>query len=167
MARGKGFPGLWLALALVVGPAAAVVSAAEWGGISPGISTTETVRARYGAPSREARQKVEGYDTVQWVYEGSRAPTGMKRLTVEFGMVTSGRYQPNLVRFFILEPHRGVFDRVTIVNGWGFPDGVGEKDGRKTFFYRDGLEVYLDDTGEDTLSMVFLIPQPEAKAADK
>lgn len=160
MARGLTLGRLGLALALVAGlPAAA--PAAEWGGISPGASTLETMRERYGAPSREMRQKVEGYDTTQWIYDGTRAPTGMKRMTIEFGLLTPGGFRPNVVRYFVLEPKPGVFDRRTIVNGWGFPDYVNTKDKREVLFYKSGLQVFLDDTGEDTLSMHFVMPQPD------
>jgi len=44
------------------------VDAAEWGLIRPGVSTTATVRAKYGAPTRVDRQKVDNYDTENWVY---------------------------------------------------------------------------------------------------
>lgn len=155
----------WLALVLAAGlPAAA--SAAEWGGITPGTSTLESVRERYGAPSRETRQKVEGYDTIQWVYDGTRAPTGMKRMTVEFGLLTGAGYRPNVVRYFVLEPKAGVYDRRTVVNGWDFPDGVGEEGGRKIFFYRAGLQVTFDEK-EEALSMIFTLPQPEPAPARK
>jgi len=157
---------LGLALALSVGVPSAVV-AAEWGGISPGTSTIETVRERYGAPSRETRQKLEGYDTIQWVYEGARAPAGMKRMIVEFGLLTPGGYRANLVRFFTLEPKPRIFDYVTIVKGWGIPDGIAEREGRKVYFYQRGLLVYFDQSGDDTVSMVFSPPQPEPKPAAK
>ena len=156
----------WLALVLAAG-LPAVALAAEWGGITPGASTLESVRERYGAPSRETRQKVEGYDTVQWIYDGTRAPTGMKRMAVEFGLLTAAGYRPNVVRFFVLEPKPGVFDRRTVVNGWGVPDGIGQKDGRDVFFYRAGLLVNLDASGGDAVSMVFSIPQPESAPARK
>lgn len=166
MGSGATIGWLGLALALVVG-VASPVSAAEWGGISPGISTIEIVRDRYGAPSTERRQKVEGYDTVRWVYEGGRAPVGMKRLTVEFGILTAGVYRPNLVRYFALEPKPGIFDRLTVLNGWGVPDRVGDKDGKKVFFYQSGLLVYLDAAEENAVEMVFSLPQPEPKPAAK
>lgn len=166
MGRGIAVGWFGLALAISLGVPSAVI-AAEWGGISPGASTMETVRGRYGAPSREARQKVEGYDTVQWIYEGARAPAGMKRMTVEFGLLVSGAYRPNVVRFFVLEPKPRVFDRRMVLAGWGTPDGLGEEKGRKIFSYNIGLQVHLDDTGEDALSMIFLIPQPEPKPATK
>ncbi len=165
MRRGSRLPCLVFALVLVGLPAA--VSAAEWGGITPGVTTMESVRERYGKPSRETWQKVEGYDTLQWVYEGGRAPTGMKRMTVEFGILTSGSFRPNVVRYFVLEPKPGVFEKRVLLNGWGLPDGIGEKDGRKVFLYEQGLVVNLDESGEDTASMIFSIPQAEAKPAAK
>lgn len=164
MAPGKIARGAALALVLVSG-LAGHLSAEEWGGIAPGAGTRETVRARYGAPSRETRQKVEGYDTLQWVYEGARAPVGMKRLTVEFGLLTTAGYRPDLVRFFVLEPKPRMFDRETILNGWGTPDMIGEEKGRKVLFYKSGLVVYLDETGDDTSSMLFSIAQPDPAAA--
>ena len=133
MGRRVALAWLGFALALSLGvPSAAV--AADWGAISPGASTIETVRERYGAPSRETRQKLEGYDTIQWVYEGARAPAGMKRMIVEFGLLTPGGYRPNLVRTFTLEPKPRIFDHVAVMNGWGIPDGVAESEGRKVYF---------------------------------
>ena len=163
MGRRVAIGWLGLALALVAGlPAAA--GAADWGGISPGTSTLENVRERYGAPSRETRQKLEGYDTVQWVYEGARAPAGMKRMIVDFGLLAPGGYRANLVRSFTLEPKPRVFDYVMVVRGWGVPDGVAEREGRKVYFYQRGLLVYFDQSGDDTASMVFSPPQPEPAA---
>ena len=51
MRRGVTLAWLGLALALWVGGPSAV-SAADWGGITPGAGTLESVRERYGAPSR-------------------------------------------------------------------------------------------------------------------
>lgn len=166
MGRRGAIAWLGLGLALAIGVPRGV-SAAEWGGISPGTSTIETVRERYGAPSRETRQKLEGYDTIQWVYEGARAPAGMKRMIVEFGLLTPGGYRPNLVRSFTLEPKPRIFDYVMIVRGWGIPDGIAEREGRKVYFYQRGLLVYFDQSGDDTVSMVFSPPQPEPKPAAK
>ncbi|MFZ1058890.1 MAG: hypothetical protein WAP47_06830 [Candidatus Rokuibacteriota bacterium] len=166
MGRRVALAWLGFALALSLGvPSAAV--AADWGAISPGASTIETVRERYGAPSRETRQKLEGYDTIQWVYEGARAPAGMKRMIVEFGLLTPGGFRANVVRYFVLEPKPGVFGRRTIVNGWDVPDGIGEEGGRKVFFYKAGLKVTFDENEDNALSMAFTIPQPEPKPAAK
>ena len=46
--------------------------ASNWGGLEPGVTTQAQVRERYGEPSKETKQKVEGYDTTTWVYEGTR-----------------------------------------------------------------------------------------------
>ena len=166
MGRRVALAWLGFALALSLGvPSAAV--AADWGAISPGASTIETVRERYGAPSRETRQKLEGYDTIQWVYEGARAPAGMKRMIVEFGLLAPSGYRPNLVRSFTLEPKPRIFDYVTVVKGWGIPDRIAEREGRKVYFYQRGLLVYFDQSGDDTVSMVFSPPQPEPKPAAK
>ncbi len=156
----------WLALVLALVGLPLAVSAADWSGISPGTSTRETIRERYGAPSREARQKVEGYDTAQWIYDGMRAPTGMKRMTVEFGLLTPGGFRPGVVRYFVLEPKPGVYDRRTVVNGWDFPDGVGEEGGRQVFFYKAGLKVTFD-AEDNALSMIFTLPQPDPAPAVK
>lgn len=163
MGRWVALAWLGFALALSLGVPSAVV-AADWGAISPGASTIETVRERYGAPSRETRQKLEGYDTIQWVYEGARAPAGMKRMIVEFGLLTPGGFRANVVRYFVLEPKPGVFGRRTIVNGWDVPDGIGEEGGRKVFFYKAGLKVTFDENEDNALSMAFTIPQPEPAA---
>src|SRR5207249_9274210 len=69
---------------LVVG--AGAVGAADWGGVIPGESTKEIVRARHGDPTRATTQKVDRFDSAQWVYEGDQAPTGMFRMTVDFGL---------------------------------------------------------------------------------
>ena len=166
MARARAIGWLVATLALVLG-APHGLGAADWAGISPGTSTIETVRSRFGAPSRETREKLEGYDTTRWIYEGSRAPAGVKRLSVDFGMVTSAGYRPDLVRYFELDPKPQVFDRETVLEGWGSPDKVGVEDGRRFFFYNAGLVVYLDPTGEDAVSMFFTIPQSAPPAAPK
>jgi hypothetical protein len=166
MARLRAVSWLVLTLALVLG-APTDLRAEEWGGITPGASTIETVRGRYGVPSKESREKVDGYDTARWIYEGSKAPAGMNRLSVEFGLLTAAGYRPDLVRVFVVEPHQGVFNRRTILEGWGSPDRVGREEGRTLFFYKAGLVVYLDDTGEDTRSMYFTIPQPDPAPATK
>src|SRR5262249_24431059 len=66
---------------------AGTAQASEWGGISPGVTTIEQVRERYGAPSKETKAKIESYDTTTLTYEGSKAPAGMNRLVVEVGLL--------------------------------------------------------------------------------
>lgn len=148
---------LLLALVLVPWPA----PAADWGGIEPGVSTVTEVRARYGAPSKESRPKVEGYDTLTWVYEGSRAPAGIARLTVDFGLLTPAGYKPDVVRIFTLEPKPSIFGRATVFQGWGLPDRKADNpDGTVMFTWHDGLIVMFDKTGEQATTMIFSMPQP-------
>jgi hypothetical protein len=134
--------------------------AAEWGLIQPGVTTTQGVRERYGAPSRIERQKVETYDTERWVYEGPRAPTGIMRMTVDFGLVRDSRYQPDVVRSLSLEPHGATFNRGIIGNGWGFPDAGGREGDEEFFVYKEGLLVYFAKDGWNVRLMVFTVPQP-------
>ncbi len=138
-----------------------IALAAEWGGITPGVSTNEAVSERYGAPSRESRQTLEGHETTQWVYEGAQAPAGMKRMVVDFGLLTPQGYRPALVRLFTLEPNPGIFGKRTVLAGWGLPDRMGTDGGRELFSYTSGLFVYFTPDGGDAASMLFTIPQPE------
>ena len=153
---------LLLALALIAGPAAA----SEWAGIEPGVATVDQVRERFGPPSVETRPKIEGYDTLHWVYEGARAPGGITRMTVDFGLVAAGGYKPNLVRLLTLEPKPTIFGKQTVIQGWGVPDGIADnKDGSSTLVWKDGLLVTFDKEGKDAVSMIFSLPQPLSLSA--
>ena len=140
-------------------------AAAEWGDIRPGISTTANVRALYGAPSKTDKQKVENYDTETWVYEGPQAPAGLTRLTVEYGLVLSDKYQPNVVRAISGSSHcpAGSHGRSSI-SGWGPPDRGGREGDTDVFIYLEGLIVYFDDTGQNAKLMLFTVPQPRDPA---
>jgi hypothetical protein len=140
--------------------AAAPAAASEWGLIQPGISTTQTVRAQYGAPTKVTREKVDNYDTEKWVYEGEQAPSGVVRLSVDFGLLREGKYRADLVRAFELEPHGGTFNRGIVSNGWGAPDRVGRQGESDIFLYKDGLLVYFAPDGWNVRLMVFTLPQP-------
>jgi len=147
---------LLLALLLLAWP----LAASEWGGVEPGVTTLEDVRARYGPPSKETRAKVENYDTMQWVYEADRAPAGMVRMTVDFGLLVQSTFKPNVVRLLTLEPKPGIFGRETVVSGWGIPDGLGDNpDGTVSMFWKDGLIVTLDKQNENSALMIFSLPQ--------
>jgi hypothetical protein len=139
----------------------APAAAAGWATIEPGVSTTAHVRERFGAPSRERRDTLEGYDTLEWVYESGQAPVGMIRVVVGFGLLSGGRYQPDVVRVLRLQPKPHIFHRLAVLEGWGRPDRVGKRDGRDAFFYDEGLIVVFDEGGRDAATMVFAPAQPE------
>jgi hypothetical protein len=147
--------------ALVAGPAAA----ADWGGIEPGATTVEQVRARFGAPSRETRAKEEGYETTEWIYEGARAPGGLQKMTVDYGLLTPQGYKPTVVRVLRLEPKPKIFGRNTVIQAWGVPDGISQQNGQDRFFYQTGLVVIFDKQGEEAQLLDFTPPQPAAAPA--
>jgi hypothetical protein len=62
----------WLGAVALVLLLATPALAAEWGQIKPAVTTQPDVRKRYGAPTKETVQKIEGYDSTQWLYEGRR-----------------------------------------------------------------------------------------------
>lgn len=139
---------------------AAPARAADWGTIVPGKSTPESMRALYGQPTKTQAQKVEGYDTTQWVYEGAKAPAGILRLTVDFGLLTAAGYQKDVVRSFRLDPKPGVFNRTLVLDGWGTPAKVGRDGEFEIFVYEQGLLVYFDKEGRIVQTMIFTPPQP-------
>jgi hypothetical protein len=106
------------------------------------------------------RQKVDNYDTENWVYEEAQAPVGVQRMTVEYGLLHEGKYRPEVVRALRLEPKPGTFNRGVVTNGWGFPDRLGREHENDIFLYREGLVVYFDASGWNAQLMVFTLPQP-------
>ena len=142
------------------------VSVAEqWGGIEPGESTMAVVKSLRGTPTRTTKQKVDNYDTEEWVYEDAKAPGGIRRMIVDFGLVTPTGYRPDLVRSMRLDPKPGAFDKESITTGWGNPSGVG-KDGEVEFyFYKEGLFVYFAKDGRGVATMTFTPPQPPPPGA--
>lgn len=151
-------------LATAVALLAAPAFAADWGAIVPGETTQDAVRVRYGAPTRTLAQRVDGYQTVQWIYEGAQAPAGLVRMTIDFGLVRPGGYQPQVVRMLKLEPKPGAFSKDTVVNGWGPPARFGNEGEAPVYFYNEGLVVYFDKAGWMATLMVFLPPQPATPA---
>jgi hypothetical protein len=121
----------------------------------------EGVRARFGAATRTSVQKQEGYDAAEWVYEGPAAPVGFTRLVVEFGLLTPVGYRADLVRDFMLSPKPGIFNRGTVIGGWGIPDRVGREGDADVFLYQNGLVVYFAKDGWEAQLMVFTPPQPQ------
>ena len=135
-------------------------AAEQWGGIEPGESTMAVVKSLRGTPTRAAKQKLDGYDTEEWVYEDTKAPGGIRRLTVDFGLVTPAGYRPDLVRSLKLDPKPGAFDKESIVTGWGAPAGIGKEGEVDFFFYKEGLFVYFAKDGHGVATMTFTPPQP-------
>jgi hypothetical protein len=156
--------GLAALVAVVMLAGALPAAAAEWGDIRPGITTSAQVRELYGAPTKTSKEKVQNYDTENWVYEEPKAPAGLKRLTVEYGLLVADKYQPNVVRAFRIEPQPGGFTRRIIILGWGPPDRTGRDGDTDVFVYLEGLVVYFDDTGQDAKLILFTVPQPRDPA---
>jgi hypothetical protein len=151
---------LGFALALPAG-----AGAASWGGIEPGDTTLEQVRERFGAPSKETKQKVETYDTTTWIYEGPKAPGGISRMIVDFGILKPDGFKPNVVRVFVLEPKPNIFAVQTVIDGWGEPSAAGNQGGFPSMLYDEGLVVVFDKQTLWAESMTFTLPQPQAPAA--
>jgi hypothetical protein len=139
--------------------AVGVASAAEWDNVRPGISTQDNVRTQFGAPTKQSSQKVEGYDSVHWLYEGDQAPRGMVRVTLDFGILTPQGYRAEILRVMRLEPRPGVFTRATVLAGWGSPQRVGKDKDVDVFFYESGLLVYFAKEGWVAQTMIFTPPQ--------
>ena len=146
-----------------IGGLACVAYGAEWGAIVPTQSTIESVRGRYGEPTKRSTVKVDGYDTTEWVYEGDRAPGGLRRLVVSFGFLTPQGFRPEIVRTFRLYPLPGIFTQRTVVLGWGEPSGVGREGGEPALFYMEGLIVVFEADGWKVKEMIFTPPQPAAR----
>ncbi|MBI1734128.1 MAG: hypothetical protein HYR51_03040 [Candidatus Rokubacteria bacterium] len=151
-----------LVVVLLMSLVAGAVHGAEWGAIVPGQTTQEAVRAQYGEPSKRATKKVDGYDTTEWLYEGTRAPGGVRRLAVDFGLLTPAGYRPEVVRVIRLDLAPGAFTRPLIERGWGIPNRVGKEGDTPLFFYDTGLIVLFDRDGWMVQTLVFTPPQPTA-----
>jgi hypothetical protein len=153
------------ALVVAVGVLAAVAwaHAAEWVTIRPGESTQAAVRARFGEPTKVSSQKVEGYDTAQWLYEGAQAPPGALRVTIDFGLLAAGAYRADVVRTIRLEPRPGIFNRTIVLNGWGAPERVGKEKEADIFYYESGLLVFFEKDGWLAHTLIFTPPQRPAQ----
>ncbi len=141
-----------LGLALIVGLLAPAgdLGAESWGGLTPGETMRAGVEALYGKPSRERSLVEEGRTVAEWTYAGERAPRGLERMVLSFGLLVDGRFVPDVVRSIALYPKPHVFSLRSITNGWGTPDLVGteEATGRASFHYQKlGLLIILDRTG--------------------
>jgi hypothetical protein len=134
-------------------------AAEQWGGIEPGETTVAVVKSLRGSPSRTTKQKVDGYDTEEWIYEDAKAPGGIRRMTVDFGLMTAAGYRPDLVRSLKIDPKPGAFDKTSITTGWGPPAGFGKDGDVEFFFYKEGLFVYFAPDGHAVTTMTFTPPQ--------
>src|SRR6476646_2228567 len=119
-------------------------TAEDWGGIEPGVTTTDQVRARYGAPSKETSAK---------------AAAGIHRMTIDYGLLTPQGYKQTVVRLLRLEPKPKIFGRNTVIQAWGVPDGMSKQNETDVFFYREGLLVNFDKEGDEASLLTFTPPQ--------
>lgn len=149
-----------LGLVLMAGAA----SAAEWQTIRPGESTQEAVRAQFGQATKVTSQKIEGYDTAQWLYEGAQAPRGIAKMTIDFGLLTPQGFKADVVRVMQVQPKPGMFTRATVLAGWGEPQGVRTDGGVPAVFYGSGLIVTFDKDGWMATLMIFTPPQKVTEA---
>ena len=149
-----------LGFALAVGVLATTgdLGAASWGGLTPGETTRAEMEALYGRPSRERSLVEEGRTVAEWTYAVERAPRGIERMVVSFGLLVGGRFAPDVVRAVVLYPKPHVFSLRAITSGWGSPDAIGteEATGRPSFHYRaQGLLIILDRTGARAELLLF------------
>jgi hypothetical protein len=100
----------------------------------------------------------EGRTVAEWTYIAERAPRGFERMIVSYGVLSGGRFAPDVVRSVVLYPKAHVFSLRSISNGWGPPEAVGteEATGRPSFHYRTrGLLIIFDKSGEWAEFMLF------------
>lgn len=156
---GRGLIGL-VATLLLLGAA----GAAEWGGLTPGVTTRREVEARYGRPTQERTVTEEGRSAAEWTYSGERAPRGLDRMVIAFGLIVPKGFDPQLVRAVTLHPKPRMFSVEAIVVGWGKPEAFGTEPqtGRTTLHYPAlGLLVIMDRPGQWAEVMLFAPPQPK------
>ncbi len=103
----------------------------------------DAVRKRYGKPTQATTQKVDGYDSAQWVYEEAEAPTGMDQDDRRVRHPHPDGLVPQIVRSLLLHPKPGMFNRQLVVQGWGPPTATGEQSGSPAYLYEDGLFVVV------------------------
>jgi hypothetical protein len=153
-----------LGLVLTVTALGAVgdLGAESWGGLTPGETLRGGVESLYGRPSRERPLVEEGRTVTEWTYAGERAPRGVERMVVSFGLASGAAFNPDIVRSIALYPKAHIFSMLSISNGWGPPDAVGteEATGRPSFHYRTrGLFIIFDKSGSWAEVLLFAPPQ--------
>jgi hypothetical protein len=156
-------------LALVLFGWAATAAADGWGGLVAGVTTRREVETRYGRPTRERAVTEAGRTGTEWTYASERAPQGLDRLVVSFGLLRRSRFEADVVRSFALYPKPRAFTVTAITNGWGTPSAIGtdQSTGRPAFRYdskgmggKGTLLVVLDPTGE-WAEMLMFAPEPQ------
>ncbi len=141
--------------------AGSMASAADWGGIQPGVSTSQDVEALYGPPVTRHTVVEEGHSAPEWTYTGTRAPRGVDRLVVSFGLMGSSGFRGDLVRAVTLYSKPRIFTVEGITSAWGKPDAIGtnEKTGQTLFRYdTKGLLVVMHKSGEWVEVLLFTPP---------
>jgi hypothetical protein len=159
--------GLGLALMVATLGAAADLAAESWGGLTPGETLRGGVESLFGKPSRERPLVEEGRTVAEWTYAGDRAPRGLERMVINFGLASGATFNPDVVRAIVLYPKPHVFSLRAISNGWGPPDAVGteEATGRPSFHYRTrGLLIIFDKSGSWAELLLFGPHQPAGGA---
>jgi len=156
-----------LALVGTVLGAAGDLGAESWGGLTPGETLRGGVESLYGRPSRERPLVEEGRTVLEWTYSGERAPRGVERMVINFGLASGATFNPDVLRSIVLYPKAHVFSMLSISHGWGPPDAVGteEATGRPSFHYRTkGLLIIFDKTGSWAEMLLFAPKQPAGGA---
>ena len=123
--------GLTLGVLAVAG--ARDLAAESWGGLTPGETARSGVENLYGRPSRERALVEEGRTVAEWTYAGDRAPRGLDRMVISFGLASGPTFNPDIVRSIVLYPKPHVFSLRSISNGWGPPDAVGTEEANRLF----------------------------------
>lgn len=159
-----GLPGLLVA-SVILAAWASPTSAEPWGGMAPGQTILREVEAQYGRPTRERMVTEEGRTAPEWTYIGERAPRGLDRVVISFGLIRPEGFKPDLLRAVTIYPKPRVFLLQAIITGWGTPDAIGtdEQSGRPALRYNRGLLIILDPTGAWAEIMLFAPSQPAAK----
>ena len=100
---------------------------------------------------------------MQWVYEGTRAPGGVQRMTVDFGLLSPHGYKQTVVRAFRLEPKPKIFGKNTVAQAWGPPDAIGTQNNQDDLLLQVRPRRHLRPrTGTTPVLMTFTPPQPDA-----
>ena len=104
----RGLPGLLVASVLLAAWASPT-AAENWGGMAPGQTVLREVEGQYGRPTRERMVTEEGRTAPEWTYIGERAPRGLERMVISFGLIRPEGFKPDLLRAMTIYPKPRVF----------------------------------------------------------